>query len=154
MLESLDFQLGAKGSPFRPFYFQCSNSSRPNGLAASVESASSTTFPESNSKPHSASLFCGRLRACRFALSISYRFTRLRFIGRVEIWRAFIPAHFVPPHSFTAIHSSLRISATMKFSKVLFSLLLNHISQRAWALDPTDSIMHGGQFSSDERKPT
>ncbi|KAE9379342.1 WSC-domain-containing protein [Stipitochalara longipes BDJ] len=36
----------------------------------------------------------------------------------------------------------------MKFSRVLFSLLLNHISQQAWALDPTDSIMHGDLASS------
>ena len=38
-------------------------------------------------------------------------------------------------------------SATMKSSSILFGLLLNFISQQAWALDPTDSIMHGGEFS-------
>jgi hypothetical protein len=34
----------------------------------------------------------------------------------------------------------------IKFSNILFGLLLNFISQQAWALDPTDSIMHGGEF--------
>jgi hypothetical protein len=35
----------------------------------------------------------------------------------------------------------------MRFSSVLFSVVLNHITQQVLALDPTDSIMHGGEFS-------